>query len=263
MDNKEILYEISLKYNTLKMYESTIEEMKKNNISGKSLDAVIFEKNVVEKELIDLLNPNTPTPEHGWLKNPSISNGNKFIEKMQKKAEYNSLYDIKKNFFDDIVKESDNSIANDFSNEINFKKPTYAEIQEKISDSQWISMSNFIVNFPKNKVNIDEWRVSSFYYTSGDIYVIVNDFAEKKDDGKYVILSQIIEDLYVNSEDVIGNIILDVVNNNGDTLYSINFSNCKFSDASPDSFTYESTELRKINLHFTYDNFKIIPPTEK
>ncbi len=34
MENNEMLYEISLKYNTLKMYENTLNEMKKNGVAS-------------------------------------------------------------------------------------------------------------------------------------------------------------------------------------------------------------------------------------
>ena len=53
MDSKEMLYEISLKYNTLKMYENTIEQMKKNGNNGYSINKIELEKKAVENELAE------------------------------------------------------------------------------------------------------------------------------------------------------------------------------------------------------------------
>ena len=42
MDNKEMLYELSLKYNTLKMYENTLDQMRKNGVSSEESIARIL-----------------------------------------------------------------------------------------------------------------------------------------------------------------------------------------------------------------------------
>ena len=218
-------------------------------------------------------------------------NGNKFIQAQKKRAEYKRLYDIRKNFFDDITKNEIGwaeyvpetpaptlkEVKERIEKEIKDKKPKFADIQEKISNSQWISRSNFIVNFPKDKIDIDAWRVSGFHYTLkqksscgsfcnnnyGDMYIIVNDFAEKKEDGTYNILSKIIKNLYTYKVNVIGSIDVDVIDNNGEVLYKLRFTNCIFNDAEPDSFSYDSTDLRRISLHFSYDDVKIASPDEK
>ena len=50
-----MLYEISLKYNTLKMYENTLNEMKKNGVaSEEAIKKIEAEKNNTESELKDL-----------------------------------------------------------------------------------------------------------------------------------------------------------------------------------------------------------------
>ena len=93
MDNKEMLYELSLKYNTLKMYENTLDQMKKNGVSSdESIARIEQEKQAVESELIELLNPKTEVVESG-KKSPSICDGNEFIKAQKKKAEYKRLYD--------------------------------------------------------------------------------------------------------------------------------------------------------------------------
>ena len=279
MDNKEMLYEISLKYNTLKMYENTLEQMKENGVGNEeSFSKIRKEKDTVEKELAELLDPKLATLFSNPKKDPSLDE-NKFIQEVKKRGEYKELYDIRKDFFDDVTKPTE--YVDESKNEIKeaeYKKPTFAGIQEKISNSQWISRSNFIVKFPKDKVDIDEWRVSGFHYTltkksacgaycssnyRGDIYVTVNDFSDKKEDGTYNILSKTIDKLYAYKVNVIGSIYVDVINNNGDILYTLRFTNCVFNDAEPDSFTYDSTDLRRIGLHFTYDNIEVASPDEK
>lgn len=296
MDNKEMLYEISLKYNTLKMYEATLEQMRKNGKEDcDSFKKVSDEKDTVEKELIELLNPILEVPDGNPRMNPSIDenklSGNAFISavKQRKKGEYKEIYDIRKNFFDEIKKDTLSSnyvcvptyeeVKERIENEIKDKKPSYWEVQEKISNSQWISCSNFIINFPKNEIDIDEWRVSGFYYNmnqrvgcsssrctvcGGDLYVSVNDFSEVKEDGTYNILSKIVNNLYKKSNaHVVGNIYANIISNDGETLYAMCFENCRFKDSDCDGFSYETTGLRKVNLHFNYDELHILAPKEK
>ena len=276
MDNKEMLYEISLKYNTLKMYENTIDQMKKNGNTGETLTNIIAEKNNVEKELVELLNPKLPESNtiNNCAKDPSICekklNGNKFIQAQKKKAEYKRLYDIRNSFYDnitpknmsfDVIPTKEETIVKR-EKEMESKKPKYSDIQEKISNSQWISCSNFIVRFDKNKVNIDEWRVSSFYYRCDNILsVTVNDFSEKNEDGSYNILMQIVSNLINNR--YAGNICADVIDNSGELLYKMVFEDCDFTYADSDGFTYESTELRKVILNFHYKILHVLSPNEK
>ena len=272
MDKKEMLYEISLKYNTLKMYDNTIEQMKKNNNTGDSLNSIIKERDVIEKELVSLFDPKLATPINSCAKDPSISeeklNGNKFIQATKKRCEYKKLYDIRKNFFDDIEKPtpvgfmSENELKKIVERKEYNKKPTYADVQEKISNSQWISRSNFIVRFNKEKINIDEWRVSSFYYQdNGNLSVTMNDFAEKNEDGTYNILSKIA--LKLQKDRYAGDIIVDIITNSGELLYKMVFANCEFKYADSDGFTYESAELRKTILNFHFEKLHILAPNEK
>lgn len=308
MDNKEMLYELALKYNTLKMYDNTIGQMKKSNYSQKTLDRVISERDSVEKEFNELLNPELEVDENRYdtYKFPKMDKeevkSNKFINEMNKKSEIKNLYNIKKDFFDsiknkDTVKSMLNKIAEEqrqnksisyattaedeyerVQNELKEKKPTYADIQEKISSSQWISCSNFIVNLPKDKIDIEPWRISGFYYDSsinecsinqrncnkrGVIYLTVNDFAEVKDDGKYVILSEIINSLSKYKVNILGDFKVDVINNDGVVLYTLCFTNCLYESYEADSFSYEVTCLRKFRIKFTYDELKIIAPVKK
>ena len=288
MDNKEMLYEISLKYNTLKMYETTLEQMRKNGKEDcDSFQKVSAEKDTVEKELMELLDPKFEMPDGNSKKNPSLGE-NKFIQEAKKRGEYNELYDIRKNFFDEITKDLSNhsysrvptreEVKKRIEDEIKDKKPTFWEVQDKISNSQWISCSNFIVNFPKNEIDIDEWRVSGFYYTmsqrvrcsssrctvcGGDLFISVNDFSEKKEDGSYNILSNIVNKLYEKGNShVVGDIYANIISNEGETLYTMCFENCRFKDADSDGFSYETTGLRRVNLHFNYDGLHILAPNE-
>ena len=268
MGSKEMLYELSLKFNTLKMYENTLEQMKKNGVSSDdSIKKIEDEKNIVEKELFELLNPKTEGKASG-IKDPSL-NENEFIKTQKNKCEYKSIYSGSNSFFDEISKKEAIKPLN---------KPTYAEIQDKISNSQWISKSNFIVEFPKNEVNIDEWRVSGFYYQtkqtiscshrkcsvcSGELFISVNDFADKNDDGTYNILAKIIVDLDNKSKThVIGDICVKIISNGGEELYEMCFLNCRYINSYSDGFTYEATGLRKVNLHFEYDELCILAPNE-
>jgi len=271
-----MLYEISLKYNTLKMYENTLEQMRSNGLSSKeSIKKIEEEKNEVENELIKLLKPNIDDVE---TKNTSIDDGNKFIHELKKKEEYKKIYDSKKNFFVDLKPLGNNTDYIVYRNaEIpENKKPIFSDIQEKISNSQWISCSNFIVRFPKDEIDIDSWRVSGFHYTlkqgccsssikncgNGEINVIVNDFSEKKEDGTYNILSKIIEKLCAYKVRVLGDIFVDVISNSGEVLYTLCFTKCIFSGVSSDGFSYESTDLRRFYINFTYDTIHVVAPDE-
>lgn len=246
MDNKEMLYEISLKYNTLKMYENTIEQMKKNGNTGETLANVELEKNAIEKEFMDLLAFNIDS---------TVENENKFLKEINKNCKYKELYNPKRNFYDDIK-------LNKFEENINDKKPTYSDVQEKISNSQWISRSNFIVRFLKDYINIDEWRVSSFFYREDDniLSVTVNDFSEKNEDGTYNVLMKTVSNL--KDSPYAGDIYIDVINNSGDLLYRMIFENCEFMYDDCDGFTYESSELRKVILNFNFKDLYILSPDE-
>ena len=274
MDNKEMLYEISLKYNTLKMYDNTIEQMKKNNNTGDSLNSIIKERDVIEKELVSLFDPKLAAPTNSCAKDPSISeeklNGNKFIQATKKRCEYKKLYDIRNNFYDNITLKSmgfdviptKEEIIAKREKEMEGKKPTYADIQEKISNSQWISCSNFIVRFDNDKINIASWRVSGFYYRcDNNLSVTVNDFSEKNEDGSYNILMQIVSKL--TNYRCAGNICADIIDNSGELLYKMVFEGCDFTYADNDGFTYESTALRKVILNFHYKRLHILSPNEK
>ena len=272
MDKKEILYELSLKYNTLKMYENTIEQMRKNNCSDDAINVIIGERDSVEAEVSDLLSYNDLDKPGHPEKSPHVGSDNKFLTELNKHCEYRNLYDERDgNFFDNISKKAYEAPTIEVKH--SSFKPTFAYIQEKISNSQWISCSNFIVKFPKEKIDIDEWRVSGVNYsiapkvTSATKYicpshnvltVIVNDFAELRDSGEYVVLSDIVEKLYSNGVSVIGNIDVDVINNNGVLLYTLRFVNCIYDNCEFDGFSYESTDLRHAILNFSYDEIKII-----
>jgi hypothetical protein len=292
MDNNEMLYELSLMYNTLKMYENTLDQMRKNGVSSEeSIKRIENEKQSVEAEFIELLNPSTKINETG-RKSPKIDekvlSENEFIKAQKTKAKYKKLYDNDKNFFDSITKENElpNKVldaGNDFYkytfDNPNTQKPTFAEIQDNISNSQWISCSNFIVEFPKNEIDIDEWRVSSLYYrpkqnvscrsqrcsfSSGELFISVNDFSDKKEDGTYKILAKIINKLSKQSNaHVVGDIHVRVISNDGDLLYTMCFENCRFITSDSDGFSYETTGLRKVNLTFEYDELHVLSPDEK
>ena len=287
MDNKEMLYEISLKYNTLKMYENTLEQMRKNGICNEeSFSKIEGEKNMVEKELVELLNPNLPTETNYGRKDHSISDDNKFLQEAKKIGEYKNLYDIRKDFFDAITKpvEEDSPVrhrdtSKDELKEAEYIKPTFADVQDKISNSQWISYSNFIVEFPKKEIDIDEWRVSNFFYRNkqnvscssqkatacgGELDISINDFAEKREDGTYNILAKTVHKLETTSRaHVYGNIHVNIINNGGDLLYTMVFENCRFVSSDADGFTYDSVGLRKVILKFDYDELHVLAPNEK
>jgi len=276
-----MLYEISLKYNTLKMYENTLDQMKKNGSENTpSYTEILKEKSILEEELFELLNPKTLNEEN--------TSENKFLNEVNKKAKYTARYNVLKtdNFFDNITKndlvwyEMDTPDEDERKNEgeKEVKKPKFADIQDKISNSQWISCSNFIVEFPKDKIDIDEWRVSGFFYRAkprtccsqekctvngGELIVTVNDFAEKREDGTYNILANIVNDLSIKSKAyVIGDIYARIINNNGEELYLMRFKNCRFISSDADGFNYETTSLRKVILQFEYDEMIILEPDE-
>ena len=257
MDNKEILYEISLKYNTLKMYENTLEQMRNNGTCGsESYNRLMEEKESVENEFNNLLQQK----ENLFVKEVTEHSKNRYsLDKGQKR--------IKPLIFFNKVPTLDEERQR-INNEVKDKKPCFADVQEKISESKWITRSNFIVRFPLDTINIDEWRVAYFLYTKntengGDIHVGVNDFSEKDENGKYNILSAIIDELYANRNKTIGSIMLDVVGNNGELLYRILFNDCYFISAEPDSFAYGENDLMRFSMHFLYNNLKLIPPTNE
>ena len=303
MDNKEILYEISLKYNTLKMYENTLNEMKKNGVaSEEAIKKIETEKNSTESELKELLNPKTKSVnENGYRTNPKISEDNEFLLELNKRHESRQKYRNCNSFFDEIT---ENGVAeeeymfepydtpyNHLDEVVN--KPRLAEIQDKISNSKWISSSNFILRFPKDELNIDEWRVSSFFYIlnnlsvkkcscnylddedeekpkylSGVLHVTINDFSEQINDYEYNILTQKILDLYKNPV-IKGDIRAEIIDNNGNLLYTIVFMKCVFNPGYTSSggaigrFDYKNTDLNKIDLAFTFKDAIILAPNEK
>lgn len=296
MDNKEILYELSLKFNTLKMYDNTIKQMIKNSIaSEKNIDKVREERNDIEKEIEWLLNPKNDCGVKTGIKNPSISE-NKFLKEANKSNDYDfdgaeeNVYELG---LDEMPYEGSYEYlpsleekAEQINEGIKDKKPHLADIQDKISNSKWISCSNFIFRFPKDEINIDEWRVSSFFYSlnnitqncscniydeerdnsklGGAFYVSVNDFSEQIDNANYNILPQIILDLYKNPV-IEKNIHVDIIDNNGGLLYTIVFQKCKFVGVSGSisCFDYTNTALNKTELGFIFKNIVILAPNEE
>lgn len=282
MDNKEMLYEISLKYNTLKMYDNTIEQMKKNG-SDKYLESIENERDAVQKELEELLNPNTqPVNEEGYRTNPKVERENEFIKALHE-PKFEDEYEFEGEW------EEDEDWDNEESQEEE-DKPRLADVQDKISNSTWISQSNFIFRFPKDEINIDEWRVSSFSYSlnqvyqnmtcscdgfddedepkkkikhSGNLFIAVNDFSEKINDYQYNILSQIVLSLYENPI-LEKNINVDVIDNNGNLLYTLVFVKCRFTGTNgiTDSFDYESSALNRIQLTFFFKDVIVLAPNE-
>ena len=276
-----MLYEISLKFNTLKMYENTIEQMKANGRDNTdSFKKIVAEKEQTEKELKKLLDPNFTESDNpqGYRNNPKIEKENKFLEKAKKTGEYKGLYDIRKNFFADLKPLGDgkSQIIYRKAEVPEDKKPRLADIQEKISNYQWISSSNFIVKFPKDRVNIDEWRVSSFDYSldkrmcrsasdcvAGELRIVVNDFSYVDENSNHVILSKIVEDMYKKTYSyILGNISVDVVDIAGNVLHTLLFTGCKFKDVNFGVFDYSMSDLRKVLLIFTFENVKTLTPNE-
>ena len=298
MENKEILYEISLKYNTIKMYENTLNEMRKNGVaSEEAIKKIEAEKNSAESELKELLNPKTKSVnENGYRTNPKISEDNEFLLELNKRHESRQKYRNSKSFFDEVTEEDyedEESTFEPYDTPYNHldevvNKPKLAEIQDKISNSKWISSSNFILRFPKDELNIDEWRVSSFFYMlnnptykqcscnylddedekptylGGMLHIIVNDFSEQINDDEYNILTKKIFDLYKNPY-VKGNITAEIIDNSGNLLYTIVFMKCVFytSGGAISQFDYKNTDLNKIELAFTFKDAIVLAPNEK
>ena len=250
MTMKEKMSEIELMINTLKMYDNTIDQMEKNGISEDSINKVREERKNVALEFKAIVDRNAK----------EIERENQFVKKaLEKEAE----------------------------KKIEYERPRYADIQDKISNSKWISSSNFIFRFPKNEINIDEWRVASFSYllsgpksscscntwddmnedddkVGGNLFVQVNDFAEKVNDYQYNILSNIFLELLKNPI-IVGNICVDVIDNDGDLLYTIVFEKCRFTGnggGSISMFDYGSTALNKVNFSFTFKNILFLAPNE-
>ena len=132
--------------------------------------------------------------------------------------------------------------------------------------------SNFIFEFPKNEINIDSWRVSGFFYRkkdynssqSGELFVSVNDFADKNEDETYNILAQIVLDLEkAGRAHNVGNLYAKIINNDGEELYAFCFENCRFICSDSDGFSYETTGLRRVNLNFEYYELHVLAPNEK
>ena len=263
MDYNEKLYEISLKYNTLKMYENTLSQMRKNgNSKSSSFERINKEKEETENELLGLLKIDN--------ENADVDK-NKFIEKVTNKEK---LYC--NNFFDSIDSNDYELEVDDEQDEENdaIEKPKFSDIQEKISASQWIGCQNFIVKFPRRELNIDEWRVSSFNYylntdrvnskcISGELEIVVNDFSYADDNGNNVILSKMIEDMYRKPSDYsIGNIYVNIVDCAGNELHTISFTKCKFVSANFSDFDYSKSDLRKVIIHFYFEDVNILSPDE-
>lgn len=289
MDNKELLYEISLKYNTLQMYNNTIEHMKSGGVaSAEAIKKVENERDIVSEELEELISPNMSTDVTTNVKSPKLGSNkseNKFVKEVTKVNKNKDLYYIKNNFFDNILKpvKDDSPIKyRDESKDViktpEFKKPIYANIQDKISNTNWVYSYNFLMKFPKNEIDIDELYVTNFYYHSkqyvscssqkssvcgGELEVTVKDFIEKRDDGSYNILMDIISRLESNSNaHVVGDIYVKVVNNGGAELYTMCFRKCRFIYSDGDGFSYETTGIRKVRLVFAYDKLSILEPDE-
>lgn len=284
MDSKEMLYEISLKYNTLKMYDNTIEQMKKNG-SESSVEAIEKERDEVEKELIELLNPKNNCNVKTGIKNPSIDNDNEFLKKVQENYEKRKEED--KYYFDEGY-EDEYEIDLDEHPHEEVNKPRLSDVQEKMSNSTWINSSNFIVRFPKDEINIDEWRVASFSYSlnnpaykkcscnnyyeeeekddsiGGGFFVRVNDFSEKIDDVNYNILSNIVLNLYRNPK-IDNDIYVDIIDNNGELLYTMVFEKCVFTgiNGGGTAFDYRHSGLSSMELVFNFKNIVILAPNEK
>lgn len=292
MDNKELLYEISLKYNTLKMYDNTIDQMIKNGASDKSLEAIESERANLENEFEQLLSPKTESiNDGGYRTNPKIDKENEFLkkvhedyEKRKDEYEYEVGYGVDEYPYDDNWGDDEDPPIEEEEN----NRPRLADIQDKISNSKWISSSNFIFRFPKDEIDVDEWRVSSFSYTlnapktscycspydeydekptdkiGGNLYVKINDFSEKINDYQYNILSKIYLNLTKNPV-LNSNIYVDVIDNGGDLLYTMVFEKCRFigtGGGCVGSFAYDRTDLNCMNFCFDFKNIVILAPNE-
>ena len=292
MDNKELLYEISLKYNTLKMYDNTIDQMIKNGASDKSLEAIESERANLENEFEQLLSPKTESiNDGGYRTNPKIDKENEFLkkvhedyEKRKDEYEYEVGYGVDEYPYDDNWGDDEDPPIEEEEN----NRPRLADIQDKISNSKWISSSNFIFRFPKDEIDVDEWRVSSFSYTlnapktscycspydeydekptdkiGGNLYVKINDFFENINDYQYNILSKIYLNLTKNPV-LNSNIYVDVIDNGGDLLYTMVFEKCRFigtGGGCVGSFAYDRTDLNCMNFCFDFKNIVILAPNE-
>lgn len=296
MDKKEMLYEISLKYNTLKMYDNTLEQMKKNGInSKKAIEEIKRERDSIEKEFEILLDSKTEeVNKNGYRTNPKIEEENQFLKKANEE-----LNRPKKYYYDDqdeYIPEHgldefpyDYDYDEDYSDEMDEEenKPRLADVQDKISNSTWISSSNFIFRFPKDEINIDEWRVSSFSYClnqpyktcscngyddddeskeikhSGNLYVSVNDFSEKIDDYQYNILTNIVLSLFDNNV-IEKDLYADIIDNGGNVLYTLVFEKCRFvgTNGVANTFDYKNTSLSQMHLSFSFKNLIVLAPNE-
>lgn len=248
MTMKEKMSEIELMINTLKMYDNTIDQMEKNGISEDSINKVREERENIALEFKAIVDRNTKEAKRE----------NEFVKKALEKEK---------------------------EKKFEYKRPKFADIQDKISNSKWISSSNFIFRFPKDEINIDEWRVASFSYllsgpksscscnvgydeddsdnVGGNLYVQVNDFAEVNE-YQYNILSNIYLELLKNPI-IVGDICVDIIDNGGDLLYTIVFQKCRFVGNGGGSFSifdYGSTALNKINFAFTFKNVEFLAPNE-
>ena len=282
MDIKEKMYEISLKYNTLKMYENTIDQMIKNGASDKALEAIKNEKESLVKEIDCLLGENNEKE-------------NEFVKEVTKRSKYKGLYKTDKSFFDEVTEngvdeypideyeyEYDDSAEDDDA----IKKPRLADVQDKISNSKWVSRANFIFKFPKDEINIDEWRVAGFSYSlaatqkmcscnpfddeeeeknmqcGGSLQVTVNDFSEKIDDYNYNILTNIILKLLVEPK-IKNNLCVDIIDNSGELLYTLVFINCRYAGNHNGYFDYKSNDLNNVILQFYFKNMIVLAPNEE
>ena len=251
MTMKEKMSEIELMINTLKMYDNTIDQMEKNGIGEESINKVREERENVALQFKAIVDRNAK----------EIKMENQFIKKAMEKEK---------------------------EKKFEYERPKYADIQDKISNSKWISSSNFIFRFPKDEINIDEWRVASFSYllsgpksscscnvwdeyneddsdnVGGNLYVQVNDFAEKVNEYQYNILSNIYLELIKNPI-IVNDICVDIIDNGGDLLYTIVFKKCRFVGNGGGSFSmfdYGSTSLNKMNFAFTFKNIEFLAPDD-
>ena len=250
MTMKEKISEIELMINTLKMYDNTIDQMEKNGISEDSINKVREERENVALEFKAIVDRNTKEAKRE----------NEFVKKALEKEK---------------------------EKKFEYERPRYADVQDKISNSKWISSSNFIFRFPKDEINIDEWRVASFSYlisgpksscscnpwdgtdedddkVGGSLFVQVNDFAEKVNNYQYNILANIYLELLKNPI-VVGDICVDIIDNGGDLLYTIVFEKCRFTGnggGSLSMFDYGSTALNKMNFSFIFKNILFLAPNE-
>ncbi len=300
MNKKEMLYEISLKYNTLKMYDNTLEQMKKNGInSKKAIEEIKRERDSIEKEFEILLDSKTEdVNKNGYRTNPKIEKENEFLKKANEELNRPKKYyyddqdeDIPEHGLDEFPYDYD--YDEDYSDEIDEElkeenKPRLADVQDKISNSTWISSSNFIFRFPKDEINIDEWRVSSFSYClnqiygkmcscddyddekpkeikhGGNLYVSVNNFSEKINDYQYNILAKTVLSLFENNV-IENNLCADIIDNSGNILYTIVFEKCRFvgTNGVANTFDYKNTSLSQMHLTFSFKNIVILAPNEK